>query len=111
MADPASISLLDASGQILEWQRNTDRATEVTLAAVLDALQDIAPASTAAPVTPSNSTVLTGVRALQIGSGGTVIATVGGVDVTFACSNGDILPIRATKVKLGTTATNIVALG
>lgn len=111
MADPASIALLDATGAIVNFVRNTDRATEVTLAAVLDALLDIAPASTAVAVSPSDSTVLVGVRALQVGNGGTVIATVGGVDATFTCPDGAILPIRATKVKTASTASNIVALG
>jgi hypothetical protein len=111
MADPASISLLDANGNIVNFVRNTDRATEATLEAVLEALLDVAPASSAAAVTPSDVTVLVGVRALQIGTGGTVIATVGGVDATFTCADGDILPIKATKVKAASTASNIVALG
>lgn len=108
---PPSIDILDANGNRITFVRNTDRATEITLAAVLAALLDAAPATSAVAVTPSDSTELVGVRALQIGVGGTLTVTAGGVDATFTCSDGNIIPIKATKVKLtGTTATNIVAL-
>lgn len=70
------------------------------------------PAGGGQAVTPSDSTTLSGVRALYIGGGGTMVATVGGADLTFVgLVAGTVLPVRATKVKLtGTTATNIVAL-
>lgn len=109
---PASIALFDANGQRVEWVRATDRATEATLEAVLAALQAIAPAGTHAAVTPSDSTVLTGVRSIYVGGGGNVVATVGGADVTYtAVPDGTTLIIKATKIKLATTATNIVAWG
>lgn len=69
------------------------------------------PAGGALTVTPSDITTLSGVRALYIGGGGTVVATIGGSDFSFVgVVTGSILPVRATKVKAATTATNIVAL-
>lgn len=94
---------------------------EATLATLASAANQVAekasidltvPAGGAIAVTPSDSTVLSGVRAIYVGTGGNVAVTVGGSDVTFVnVSAGLILPVRATKVLLtGTTASNIVAL-
>ena len=50
-------------------------------------------------------------RALYVGGGGDVIATVGGVDLTFKdVPGGTILPIAATVIKDESTATYMVAL-
>lgn len=73
-----------------------------------------APASSAAVVTPNNSTDLTYVtRALFVGGAGNIVVTmVDGVDCTFTgVAAGSVLPIRVSRVKAtSTTATNIVAL-
>lgn len=71
------------------------------------------PAFKLTAVTPSNSTELTGVRALWIGGAGdvAVIAVNDTVAVTFTVPSGTMLPIFAKKVMAtGTSATNIVAL-
>lgn len=64
-------------------------------------------------VTPSNSTELVGVRALYVGSAGSVavVACNDTAAVTLASvPAGTILPIFASKVMAtGTTASNIVA--
>jgi len=63
-------------------------------------------------VTPSDSTDLTGVRALWIGGAGTVSLKC--VDDTAAVSltvpAGTLLPVFASRVMAATTATLIVAL-
>jgi hypothetical protein len=62
-------------------------------------------------VTPSDSTVLKGVRALYVGGAGTVIATnAQGADITFTVPAGATLLISPSKVKVASTATLIVAL-
>lgn len=71
------------------------------------------PATHAAAVTPSNSTVLPATRGLFVGGAGTIVATMdgNGASVTFTgVVAGSILPIRVTKVGADSTATNIVAL-
>lgn len=71
------------------------------------------PATSAAAVTASDSTVLDTTRALYVGTTGDVsVVTKDGNTVTFAAvPAGAILPIRVTKVRsTGTTASNIVAL-
>ena len=72
------------------------------------------PASHVFPVTPSDATDLTeAVRALYIGSGGTVsLRTVSGATATFlSVAAGSILPVRADRVlQTGTTATDIVGV-
>ena len=62
-------------------------------------------------VTPSDSTVLTGVRALWIGGAGTVsvIAADDTSAVSLTVPAGTLLPIFAKKVMAATTATGIVA--
>jgi hypothetical protein len=83
-----------------------------SLAAIAASTAAAEPAATGGAVSPSDSTVLSGVRALYVGGAGTVVATVGGVDLTFvAVPVGTQLQIKATKVKAATTATNIVWLG
>ena len=70
-----------------------------------------APASRGVAVTPSDATVLTTSRALFVGSGGTLVVTMLGSDVTFTnVQSGAILPLQVQKVKAATTATGIVAL-
>lgn len=64
-------------------------------------------------VTPSDSTVLTGVRALYIGGAGNLyVKDNGGTTVAFmGVLAGTVLPISPSKVmSTSTTATNIVAL-
>lgn len=66
----------------------------------------------AVAVTPSDATVLTPFQSLFVGGAGNVTVTlVSGSDVVFTgVLAGTILPIRGTKVKVATTATNIVAM-
>lgn len=85
-------------------------ATAAKQDSIIAALALLAPASGAIAVTPSDSTTLSGVRALKIGTAGNVVATIGGSDFTFVCAAGERLDIQATKVKAATTATGIVAL-
>lgn len=64
-----------------------------------------------AAVTPSDSTVLSGVRAIYVGGAGTIVVTpASGADVTFTVPAGGTLLISPTKVKAASTATGIVAL-
>lgn len=70
------------------------------------------PAFKLTAVTPSNTTVLTGVRALWIGGAGTVsIVAVNDTDpVSLTVPAGTLLPVFAKQVRLtGTSATGIVA--
>jgi hypothetical protein len=73
-----------------------------------------APADDAAPVTPSDTTVIQLTRGLYIGGTGDVTVTMAarGNDVTYSgVPAGAILPIRVTRVKAtATTATSIVAM-
>lgn len=73
-----------------------------------------APAEGATAVTPSDSTVLTGVRGLYVGSDGNVAVIMVGDSsaVTFVgVKAGSVLPLRVSKVmSTNTTATDIVAL-
>ena len=64
-------------------------------------------------VTPSNSTILPGIRALYVGGAGDVAVTFNdGTALTLTgVLAGTLLPIQVQKVmSTGTTATNIVAL-
>ena len=76
------------------------------------ATPEIDPASFWVAVTPSDSTVLYGVRGIFVGSAGDVVATdQDGTDATFTCVAGQLLPIMPSKIKsTGTTASGIVAL-
>ena len=86
---------------------------QTSLTAIATATADTVPASVAATITPNDSTVLSGMRALYVGGTGDVVATIGGTDVTFkAVPVGAVLPITATKIKAtGTTATLMISLG
>lgn len=67
----------------------------------------------AAAVTPSDSTVLAGVRGLYIGVSGDVAVIPAGKDaaITFKAVPVGILPVRVSKVmSTNTTATDVVAL-
>ncbi len=71
------------------------------------------PAGGVAAVTPSDSTVLTGVRGLWVGTAGDVaiVARDGTTAVLANVADGTLVPVEATKVKsTGTTASDIVAL-
>lgn len=72
------------------------------------------PAGRLAAVTPSDSTVLSGVRALWIGGAGNVAIRAGGMTAAVTlvgATAGQIIPIRANVVmSTNTTATNIVAM-
>jgi ethanolamine utilization microcompartment shell protein EutS len=72
----------------------------------------INPASGIITVTPSDTTVLSSVRALYIGGAGDVAVTMqdGSTGTLAAVPAGSILPIQCTKVMAATTATNIRAL-
>ena len=69
------------------------------------------PARRVAAVTPSDSTDLTGCRALWIGGAGNVVIKC--VDdsaaVTLVVPAGTLLPVFAARVMAATTATSIVA--
>lgn len=69
------------------------------------------PALKLTAVTPSDATVLTGVRALWVGGAGSVsvIACNDTAAVSLTVPAGTLLPIFAKKVMAATTATNIVA--
>jgi hypothetical protein len=71
------------------------------------------PASKLTAVTPSNSTVLTGVRAVWVGGAGdiAIMAVDDSAAVTFTVPSGTMLPVFAKRIMAtGTSATNIVAL-
>lgn len=62
-------------------------------------------------ITPSDSTVFDQCDAVYIGGAGNLVADNGaGVSVTFAVTDGQVLPIKTTKILAATTATGIVAL-
>ena len=70
------------------------------------------PASLHATVTPSDSVDLTfPCRSLRVDVAGDVaVVDAAGTVVTYTCTAGEILPIRANRVNAtGTTATGIVA--
>ena len=71
----------------------------------------VAPAINHGAVTPSDSTVLQGVRALVIGGAGTVVGTINGVAVTYTVVAGQTLNGVFTKVAAASTATGIVWQG
>lgn len=49
-------------------------------------------------------------RALRVGTAGTVVVSdAAGTDVTYTCVAGEVLMVRARKVKTASTATGIVA--
>lgn len=72
------------------------------------------PGDRAAAVTPSDSTDLSGSRALFIGGAGNVsVRMIGAPDTTVVFTGvtaGSILPVRVTRVMAATTATNITAI-
>lgn len=70
------------------------------------------PASGFSAVAKSDTTVLSGVRALYVGgTGDLAVKGADGATVTFkAVPAGMVLPIQATQVLNATTATDIVAL-
>ncbi len=73
----------------------------------------IDPALGAYAVTPNDSTVLAGCRALYVGVSGDValVAKGSAAAVTFKSAPVGILPVQAVKVlSTGTTATDIVRL-
>ncbi len=76
--------------------------------------ENTAPAESAQAVTPNDSADLAGLsRALYIGSYGNAnVDMADGTTILFlGLSSGQILPIRAKRVRLtNTTATNIIAL-
>ena len=70
------------------------------------------PASGAAAVTPSDSTVLD-CRALYVGGAGNVVLQMPGRSETVTFSSvpaGTFMPVSARRVMTATTATSIVAL-
>lgn len=69
-------------------------------------------AANAAAVVKSDATVFAPAsRAVYVGTGGDVVATIGGTDVTFKnVPNAALLPIAATKIKAATTAADMVRL-
>lgn len=71
------------------------------------------PSSTFEAITPSDSTDLTGIRALYVGGAGNVDVRGVGSSTTVAFDGvtaGTILPISVSRVMASTTATLIVGL-
>jgi hypothetical protein len=70
------------------------------------------PAQRLAAVTPSDSTDLSGSRALWVGGAGNVVVMAANdtVAVTLVVPAGTLLPIFARRVMAATTATSIVAM-
>ncbi len=71
------------------------------------------PAYRLVAITPSDSTVLTGVRALWVGGAGNLALVAAGDSGTVTVSGvpaGTLLPIAVSKVMAATTATLIVGL-
>lgn len=72
------------------------------------------PASSALDVTPSDTTDLTGCRAIFVGGAGTLVVKMlnptRDSSVEFECPAGILLPIRVQRVMAATDATAIVAL-
>ena len=72
------------------------------------------PADKIVAVTPSDSTDLTGTRALFVGGEGNVaVRMINDPSTTVTLTGviaGSILPLRVTRVMAATTATNITAL-
>lgn len=57
-------------------------------------------------VTPSDATVLKDVRSIYCKTPGNCVVTdVGGVDVTYPMTAGQVLPFEAVKVKAASTGT------
>jgi hypothetical protein len=63
-------------------------------------------------ITPADTDLVQPARALYVGGGGTIVATLtGGSVVTFAGVNaGSILPISVKRVAAASTATSILGL-
>jgi hypothetical protein len=70
------------------------------------------PAYDAVAITPNDSTVLSGMRAIYVGVGGDISVATPTGNVTFVgVPQGTILPVAASKVRsTGTTATTMVGL-
>ena len=67
-----------------------------------------APASRHFTITAANSDLDTRPRSLYCNTSGVVVVRDGGgIDVTYNVTAGQILPIRAVQVRIGTTATVI----
>lgn len=62
-------------------------------------------------ITPADTNLATVPDAIYVGGAGTVIAKgSNGTDATFTAAAGQILPIRPTQVRAGSTASGIVGL-
>ena len=106
----AAVQIRDANGNVQTINTNENPATGAKQDALIAALLDIAPVSEHVAVTPSDATVLTGVRGLKIGTGGTIAVRVNAVDRTYTVTDGEYLPLKAQRVlATGTTATDITA--
>lgn len=70
------------------------------------------PATKGVAVTPGTTTFQSNFRSLYVGTGGDIVVTMAGTDVTFAnVPDGTFLPVEGSDVKSsGTTASDIVAL-
>jgi hypothetical protein len=65
------------------------------------------PATRHFAITPADEDLEIIPRAIYVDAEGTVIATMGGVAVTYNVSAGDVLPIRPTRIAAASTATVI----
>ena len=107
----ASLSIVPASdaGLATAAAQTTAQASFTAIAASAAAVE---PFSTGGSVTPSDATVLSGVRGLWVGGAGNLTVTTAGGDVVLnGVPAGTLIPVKATKVKAATTATNISWLG
>lgn len=58
-----------------------------------------------------NADIAQKIQGIYIGGTGIIVATVGGVDLTFiGLVAGSILPISPSRIKTGTTATGLIGL-
>lgn len=85
---------------------------ETTIQRMACALALQSPASDLDVITPSDATVLSDVRSLWVGGTGDVVVVINGNERTIVgVPAGTLLPISGvTKVKVATTASNILAL-
>jgi hypothetical protein len=74
----------------------------------------MSPTSKAIPITPSDSTDLTGIKQLYIGGAGNLAVRLvrdPGTTITFTAPPvGSVLKLRVTRVMAATTATAIVGM-
>jgi len=74
---------------------------------------EINPGANALAITPADADIATRTRAVYVGGAGDLVVKMAGNEqiVTFlGVAAGSMLPIRVTQIRLGTTATSVVAV-